>query len=81
MAELIPSIHSVVREAIKQLDEKLGERLREPPQPLMSQEEFDALPFIEKAILTCNVPGCGKVVSTHHMLCVEHRTEQMNEES
>lgn len=52
--------------------QRMGEALQKPPEPIMSQEEFDALPHIKRCMLGCNMPGCGKVVSTHHMLCVDH---------
>lgn len=54
---------------------RMQDRFSKPPVPLMSQEEYDALPPAEKSILICNMPGCGKVVSTHGMLCVEHREQ------
>ena len=39
----------------------------------MSQEEFDVLSELHKAILTCNVIGCEKMVSTCGLLCIEHQ--------
>ncbi len=51
---------------------EMGEKLQKPPEPIMSQEEFDALPYYKQCILICNMPGCGKPVSTHGMLCVDH---------
>jgi len=55
--------------------QRLADRLQAPPEPIMSQAEFEALPPIRKAILGCNMPGCDKVISTHYMLCVEHEEE------
>lgn len=50
----------------------------EPAIPRMTQEEFDALPYFDKCILTCNFIGCDKVVCTHGLLCVEHKNEMKN---
>jgi hypothetical protein len=55
---------------------RLADQFTKPARPIMSQEEFDALPNSQKMILTCNVIGCKRMVSTHHMLCVEHHTGQ-----
>lgn len=51
---------------------RLQKQLSEPAKPLMSQEEYEKLPHFDKCMLVCNMPGCGKVVSTHHLLCVDH---------
>jgi len=41
--------------------------------PIMSQEEYEAMePGIIKAMLICNMPGCGNVVCNRHCLCVQH---------
>jgi hypothetical protein len=41
--------------------------------PIMSQEEYEAMePGIIKSMLICNMPGCGNVVCTMRMLCVDH---------
>jgi hypothetical protein len=56
---------------------RLTEDYRKPPCPIMTQEEFDALPHFEKVVLTCNMPGCGKPVSTHGLLCVDHLNPQL----
>lgn len=51
---------------------RMADNFSKPPVPIMSQEEFDNLPRFKKCILTCNMPGCGKVACTHGLLCVEH---------
>ena len=51
---------------------RLNKQLSEPNRPIMSQEEFEALPKVKRIFLTCNVIGCKSVVSTHGLLCVEH---------
>lgn len=60
---------------VKQAMERMAQHLSQPPVPVMSQEEFEQLPRWKKTILICNMPGCGKVVSTHGLLCVEHKHE------
>ena len=61
----------LVQNAMKRMQENFSK----PAQPIMTQEEFEALSHCRKCILTCNVIGCGKVVCTHGMLCVEHTQE------
>lgn len=61
----------IVKDAMLRLRDKLSK----PAVPVMSQCEFDALPYIEKCIMACNMPKCGKVVCTHGMLCVDHHLE------
>ena len=51
------------------------ERRKAPPAPVMSDGQFFALPRLNRVMLTCNAFACGKVVSTHGMLCVEHTLE------
>jgi len=58
----------IVQNAMKRLQKKLSE----PAKPVMAQEEFEKLPHFDKCILTCNVIGCGNVVSTHGLVCVDH---------
>lgn len=58
----------IVREALEQMRSDWSK----PAQPIMKQEEFDALPKYKKSLLICNVIGCGNMVSTHGLLCVEH---------
>lgn len=58
----------IVADAMKRLQKKLSE----PAKPVMSQEEYEKLPHFEKCMLICNVIGCGKVVSTHGLVCVDH---------
>lgn len=61
--------------------ERLADRLSKPPVPLMDKAAFDALPRIQRCILTCNMPGCGNVVCTHGLLCVEHMEKMKRERS
>ena len=51
---------------------RMAEQRSRPPEPIMSQEEYEALPLLKRSILGCNTIGCKKVVSTHGLLCVEH---------
>lgn len=60
--------------ALRRLANNL-QKPQKPPVPIMSQEDYERLPYFERCILVCNVIGCGKVVSTHGMLCVEHTLE------
>lgn len=53
---------------------RLAKQWSEPPVPIMSQEEFDALPKNEKTFLYCNVNGCDDMVCTHGLLCLDHHT-------
>lgn len=62
---------------VQQAMERMRDKFSRPPEPSMTQEEFDALNHFEKCIMTCNMPKCGKVVSTHGMLCVEHNAMTM----
>jgi hypothetical protein len=64
----------IVRNAFLRMQDKFSR----PAEPTMSQEEFDALPALDKSILTCNVIGCGKMVSTHGMVCVQHGIDLRN---
>jgi hypothetical protein len=59
----------LVRSAMKRMQANFNA----PAKPVMTQEEFDVLPQLEKSIMTCNVIGCKNVVSTHGLLCVEHK--------
>jgi hypothetical protein len=59
--------------------ERLARQLSEPPRPIMSDEEYAQLDPLRHAMLVCNWPGCGKVVCTHGLLCVQH-TEEMSKE-
>jgi hypothetical protein len=52
--------------------QRIADALQKPPKPIMSQEDFDKLPYFEHCILICNVIGCKNVVCTHGLLCVEH---------
>jgi hypothetical protein len=51
---------------------RLATQLSAPPVPIMSKEEYEALPRHDKMMLICNVIGCNEVVCTHGMLCVDH---------
>jgi hypothetical protein len=51
---------------------RMAKQFSEPPVPIMSQEEYEALPRYKKAMLTCNVIGCKDVVCSHGMLCLDH---------
>jgi hypothetical protein len=46
-----------------------------PLVPVMSQDDFESLPYFERVILTCNYPNCKSVISKRGMLCVEHTKE------
>ena len=65
-----------IQEYVHQQLDRLADQFTRPAVPIMSQQEFDALPKTQKMILTCNVIGCNRMVSTHHCLCVEHHTGQ-----
>ena len=65
---------------VKDAMTRMANRFNKPPEPIMSQEEYDSLPYIKKCILICNVIGCGDMVSTHGMLCTKHTVRQ-NEEN
>lgn len=71
----------MIKKYIEKQLKRLAEQFSEPARPIMSQEEFEALPKFKKNILTCNVIGCKRMVSTHGMLCVEHHTGQDAEQS
>lgn len=60
-------IQSIVRGML----EVVADRMSNPPEPVMSQEEFDKLPVHRQAVYICNIIGCGNVVSTHGLLCVK----------
>jgi len=68
MAADDPGLPPIVKAAMA----RLARQLHEPPAPALTAEEFTALDPARKGILTCNMPGCGQVVSTHGLLCVEH---------
>lgn len=70
-----PDTPHIVKLAMK----RMHDRFSKPPEPIMSQEKFDKLPTFERNLLFCNMPGCGKMVSTHGLLCVEHKL-QMDKE-
>lgn len=61
----------IVADAFK----RMQERFNKPPEPIMTKEEFEALPYTKQCMLICNMPGCGEVVCTHGMLCVKHNEE------
>jgi hypothetical protein len=79
MRRLITKIFDeAYREGLRQAPaalERLAEQMSEPPRPIMSQQEFERLPKFEKSMLICNYIGCGNVVCTHGLLCVEHTLE------
>jgi hypothetical protein len=58
----------LAREAL----ERIARKMEASPVPALTDEEFAALDPLRKAIMTCNMPGCRKVVSTHGLVCVEH---------
>lgn len=66
-------VPTIVQDAMIGLDDKLSK----PPVPVMSQEEYEKLDPVRKAILVCNVPKCGDVVCTHGAVCVKHRLEAL----
>jgi len=70
----MPSIQEVARENVQ----RMFDAWARPPEPIMTDEEYEALTGIRKAMLVCNMPGCGKCVSTHTGLCMEHATERWN---
>lgn len=61
-----------MREFIKEQMVRLAKKLSEPPVAIMSQEEYEALPDHHRVLLVCNVLGCGSVVCSHGMLCLDH---------
>lgn len=56
------------------------DRLNGPLEPIMAQEEFDALPRHKKSIMKCNFIGCKEMVCTHGMLCVEHHLQMRKDD-
>lgn len=53
---------------------RMARQHAEPAKPIMTEEEFGALPPHTQSVLKCNVIGCKRMVSTHGLMCVEHHT-------
>jgi len=66
-----PDTPKVVKDAML----RLQDRFNNPPRPIMTQEEFEALPKHRSCFLICNVIDCKNVVCTHGLLCLEHTLE------
>lgn len=69
------SPRQTIDQATQRMLHRLAERRMRLAEPIMPQEEFEQLPPAKQVLLICNMPGCGQVVSTHGMLCVEHTEE------
>ena len=64
---------------VRQAMSRLRDCFNNPPVPIMSDEDYEKLSPLRKNILTCNMPGCNKVVCTHGMVCVDHHKEIAHE--
>jgi len=85
MGKLLETFDHFYQEGLKKAPaaiDRMVKARQEPPQPVMPQEDYGALPnrSMRKIMLCCNMPGCPNVVSTHGMLCVEHILETTDSE-